>query len=421
MKQFGMIYRFELIQHLKNKLLVGITLFMMVAVAVGMFIPRFSAAEEADGAAGNAPTMAIIVKTDSASDTALLQERMQAKFPFAQVLVSHEDEETLRKTVAEKEGVCAFSVHLPQNGNPQELSFTYYTRIEDPYDPLPAQAQQVIREFYFATYLMEKYEIPYPHSAEVLDSIVVSGSVQAVGGVETAGFGYTYLMLMALYMVIILYGQMVASNVASEKSSRAMELLITSAKPESLMFGKVLATCTAGLLQLAAVFGTALACYRINQPYMDSDSILTMFFDIPPHLVGYMLMFFVLGFLIYAFLFGAVGSTVSKVEDLNAVSMPIMLIFVVGFMAVIPAISTGELDTLTIKVLSFVPFTSSMAMFARVAMTEVPWYEQTLSVLILIASSAAVGYLAAKIYRVGVLLYGKAPKLTEILRAVRKA
>ena len=66
MKQFGMIYRFELIQHLKNKLLVGITLFMMVAVAVGMFIPRFSAAEEADGATGNVPTMAIIVKTDSA-------------------------------------------------------------------------------------------------------------------------------------------------------------------------------------------------------------------------------------------------------------------------------------------------------------------------------------------------------------------
>ena len=74
-------------------------------------------------------------------------------------------------------------------------------------------------------------------------------------------------MIFALYTVIVLYGQMVASNVANEKSSRAMELLVTSAKPINMMFGKVIASCLAGLMQLVAVFGSAFLFFNINKEY----------------------------------------------------------------------------------------------------------------------------------------------------------
>ncbi len=124
-------------------------------------------------------------------------------------------------------------------------------------------------------------------------------------------------MIFALYIVIIMYGQMIATSVATEKSSRAMELLITSAKPVSMMFGKVIAACLAGLIQLIAVFGTGLVCFQLNRSYWKDNQLISSVFDMPVWLLGYMLLFFILGFFIYAFLYGAIGSTASKVEDIN--------------------------------------------------------------------------------------------------------
>ena len=137
-------------------------------------------------------------------------------------------------------------------------------------------------------------------------------------------------MIFALYMVILLYGQMVATNVATEKSSRAMEVLVTSAKPASMMFGKVLASCIAGLVQLVAIFGSALVFYNINKAAWGDNTIIQSIFNIPVDLFVYMLIFFVLGFLIYAFLYGAIGSTASKLEDINTSVMPITFLFIIA-------------------------------------------------------------------------------------------
>ncbi len=178
-------------------------------------------------------------------------------------------------------------------------------------------------------------------------------------------------MIFALYMVILLYGQMVATNVASEKSSRAMELLITSTNPISMMFGKVIASCIAGLVQLVAIFGSALLFFRINEEYWSNNEIISSIFGMPVNLFIYMLIFFILGFFMYAFMYGAVGSTVSKLEDINTAVMPITILFIVGFVVVIMSMSIGEFDTVLLKVCSFVPFTSPMAMFTRIAMSTV--------------------------------------------------
>ena len=131
-----------------------------------------------------------------------------------------------------------------------------------------------------------------------------------------------------------------------------------------------------------------------------------------------MLIFFVLGFLIYAFLFGAIGSTATKLEDINTSVMPITLLFVFGFLVVMTAMSSGEVDTTLMKICSYVPFTSPMAMFTRIAMSTVAWYEILISILILVGSVVGIGVLSARIYRVGVLLYGTPPKLTKILKTV---
>jgi ABC-2 type transport system permease protein len=134
-----------------------------------------------------------------------------------------------------------------------------------------------------------------------------------------------------------------------------------------------------------------------------------------------MLIFFVLGFLIYAFMFGAVGSTASRLEDINTSVMPITIIFIVAFFVVMTSMSSGDVDNTLMTVCSYIPFTSPMAMFTRIAMSTVPLYEIVISIAILIASTAGIGVLSAKIYRVGVLLYGTPPKITAILKTVWKA
>ena len=247
-------------------------------------------------------------------------------------------------------------------------------------------------------------------------SIQIESNVYTLGKNQMENFFYTYIMIFALYMVILLYGQMVASNVASEKSSRAMELLITSAKPTSMMFGKVLASCIAGLSQLIAIFGTAILLFNINKSTLQSNVIFQSIFNIPLSLLIYMLIFFVLGFLIYAFLYGAIGSTASKLEDLNTTVMPVTYLFVFAFIVVMTSMSSGTLDSTLMKVCSFIPFTSPMAMFTRIAMSSVAWYEIALSILVLVASVIGVGILSAKIYRVGVLLYGTKPQITTIIK-----
>ena len=252
-------------------------------------------------------------------------------------------------------------------------------------------------------------------------SIQIESDVESLGKNQMQNFFYTYIMIFALYMVILLYGQMVATNVATEKSSRAMEVLITSAKPTSMMFGKVIASCLAGFIQLVAVFGSALLFYNLNKSYWGDNMIIDSIFNIPPELLVYMLVFFILGFLIYAFMFGAVGSTASKLEDINTSVMPITMFFVIAFVVVMISMSSGNIDNTLMTVCSYIPFTSPMSMFTRIAMSTVPWYEIAISIAILIGSTIGVGVLSAKIYRVGVLMYGTTPKISNIIKAVWKA
>ena len=173
---------------------------------------------------------------------------------------------------------------------------------------------------------------------------------------------YTFILMFALYMTILMYGQFVAQSVVTEKSSKAMELLITSAKPSSLMFGKVVGTGLAGLVQLVLIVGSAFVFFNLNKSYWDSGSVITSLFDMPLELVLYTILFFVTGYFLYAFLFGALASLASRMEDTNTLVMPVVMLFVASFMATIFSMVGGKVDSVLMKVLSFVPFTSPMAM-----------------------------------------------------------
>lgn len=414
MKQFGKIFNFELKYYLKNKVFVGVTVFLVLAIAVVMFFPRFAGFFKAEEGAETVQekSAVMLLKAELPEQQTMLQEMFAAAFPDYDVQASEMSVDEIKDKITSGESECAFVMT-------DDTTYTYYVDNLSLYDTNTAIANEVLQKIYQMNAMLENGMSA--EEAGAVMSVQIAGSVESLGADQTQNFWYTYIMIFALYMVILLYGQMVATNVATEKSSRAMEVLITSAKPVSMMFGKVLASCLAGLLQIVAVFGSAILFYSMNKEYWGDNYIIASIFDMPAQLFGFMLIFFVLGFLIYAFMFGAVGSTASKLEDINTSVMPITLLFVAGFMVVVFSFTSGEVDNLLMKVCSFVPFTSSMAMFTRIAMSTVPWYEILISIVILIGSVVGVGVVSAKIYRVGVLLYGTTPKIGSILKAVWKA
>lgn len=413
MKQFGKILKFELKYYLKNKVFVGVTIFLVLLIAAVMFFPRISAMFE-KGDVTDTPTdlPVMLVKADDPAQTEMVRETFAAAFTGYDVQSTDAEIGDITGKITSEDVECAFVMTGP-------TSYTYYVNNLSMYDSNSAIADEVLQQIYQMNAMING-GMTAEQAGEVM-SIQITGEVESLGKDQFQNFFYTYIMIFALYMVILLYGQMVATNVATEKSSRAMEVLITSAKPNSMMFGKVLASCIAGLVQLVAVFGSALVFYNLNKSYWGDNMIVDSIFNIPPELFVYMLVFFILGFLIYAFMFGAVGSTASKLEDINTSVMPITMLFIIAFFVVMFSMASGSIDNTLMTVCSYIPFTSPMAMFTRICMSTVPLYEIFISVAILIGSTLGIGFLAAKIYRVGVLMYGTTPKLGAILKAVWKA
>ncbi len=413
MKQFGKILKFELRDYAKNKAFVGITLFLVAAIALVMFFPRIKMLFKSDGISDAPADKAVmLIKTEEEILGDMARQTFSSAFVDYDVQVTDKDTDSIKQEILDGNAECAFV--LTGSG-----SYTYYVNNLSMYDTNQAVAEEILQSLYQQQALLE-HDLTLEEANDIL-SFPIVGQVETLGKDQMQNFFYTYIMIFALYMVILLYGQMVAMSVATEKSSRAMELLITSAKPINMMFGKVLAACIAGLVQLAAIFGSALLFYGINKPYWGDNEIIGSIFAIPPELLGYMLVFFLLGFLIYAFLFGAISSTVSKLEDINTAVQPVTFLFVIGFIVTMISMSSGNVDSTLMRVCAYIPFTSPMAMFTRIAMGTVAWYEIAASVAILIGSTIGIGVLSAKIYRVGVLLYGTPPKLPAIIKAVWKA
>lgn len=411
MKQFRKILRFELENFLHSKAFVGVTLFLVAAIVIVMFFPNLKAAfrSEDNEKTEELPVMLVYAQDDALAS--LVQPYFRAAFTDYDVRIAEGTMDNVKSQIVDGTVECAFEMESAS-------AYTYYVNNLSMYDANAAIADSALQEIVRASAMIESGMTP--EQVAQLMQTQTTGETVTLGKNQTENFFYTYLMIFSLYMCILLYGQMIATNVATEKSSRAMELLITSAKPTSMMFGKVLASCIAGMAQLIVVFGTAVVTYRINGAAWNNE-IIDYIFNIPVGLLAYMIVFFVLGFLIYAFLYGAIGSTVSKLEDVNTSVTPLTFLFLMGFIVTITSMSSGEVDTVLMKVCSYIPFTSPMAMFTRLCMSTVAWYEIATSVVILVASVVGIGFVSARIYRVGVLLYGTKPKLGTLIKATRKA
>ena len=247
-----------------------------------------------------------------------------------------------------------------------------------------------------------------------------------------------------LFMFIIIYGNMIMRSVIEEKTSRIIEIIISSVKPIQLMLGKIIGTSLAGITQfiiwiilggvfmsiISAIFGIDLA--QVQSPQqdvmqqamenpefnMEIQNVLTAFYNMPiANLIIAFILFFIGGYLLYSSLYAAIGAAVDNETDtqqfLLPILMPLILAVYIGIFTVIED-PHGTVST----VFSFIPFTSPVVMLMRIPF-GVPIWQQVVSFLLLAGTFMLTVWFAAKIYRVGILMYGKKPSYKEIIKWIK--
>jgi len=299
---------------------------------------------------------------------------------------------------------------------------------------LQHSAQRYISELHRRDYLvnlgMDTYAI------ESFFEITPQGELVALGGGAAGDFlqnyAYAFVMTFILYIAVAMYGQFISTSVVTEKSSKAMELLITSVKPIYLMFGKVLGTAAAALTQMGILMIAGIVSFVINAQFWASGIeiseeemefayqwIATINADDVAVRFIYMGIFFVLGFLLYAFLYAAFASTAQRMEDVNTVQGWPLTLLVVCIMII--TFGLGNASSTLITVSSYIPFFTPLVMLVRFIMGAAGHGEVWIGIALLVVSVVVLGYISAKIYRMGVLMYGKPPKPLEVIKMLWSA
>lgn len=230
--------------------------------------------------------------------------------------------------------------------------------------------------------------------------------------------GLVYVLLFVIYFAVIMYANMIAMEVATEKSSRVMEILISSVSPIKQMFGKILGIALLSLTQMAFLLGVGYFFVKQNLEKMQGGFFEFLGFqNVPISTVIYAIIFFILGYFLYATLAAFLGSLVSRIEDVNQMITPMTFLVIGGFM--IAMFGLNQPDTTFMTISSYIPFFTPMLMFMRVGMLELPVWEPILGIAILVVSIVILAIFGARVYKGGVLMYGKSNSFKDIKKALQ--
>jgi ABC-2 type transport system permease protein len=245
------------------------------------------------------------------------------------------------------------------------------------------------------------------------------------GGMSDPAFAAAYMGSFVLYMVILIYAVAVMRSVLEEKTSRIVEIIISSVRPWQLMLGKILGVGAVGLTQLAVwalIVGGALKLglpsVLASRPGLSQLAQLRTMLP-APSFYGYFAVFFVGGYFIYSALYAAVGAMCNSEDEAQQAQFPIMLLILTPVLSLVSVIENPN-STASV-VLSLIPLFSPFLMFARAAAGAAPAWQVGLSIVLMALTVVAVAWIAGRIYRVGILMTGKRPTPRELFRWIREA
>lgn len=422
MRRLFTVIDFELKNYTQNKSFMVTTILMAVLLFGASFLPRvvnlssmtgveteslFGGAddEEETGDTGDEGECEVCCYCDD-SGLIVSEEVFADVFPnvdFKQV----KDRKTVSETVEKGEAKAGFYLK-------DAFHYDYFVENSEMFDDTQMIFEEVFtglrKQAYLAEHgldgqeFMEQYEAP------------CEGELIVLGKDASENYWYCYALVIVIFMLIIMYGVMIATAVTNEKSNRSIEVLVTSIDAKYLLFGKVFAGALAVVVQTGSILAAVLAGYHINREAWGNklDAVL----HIPSEVLITFAVFGVGGFLFYAFAYGAVGALVSKTEDINKVAGTVQMVIMAVYFVVL--FTLNKPDGIVMKVCSFLPVSSYSAMFVRIAMGKVSMPEIVLSAVLLYASIFFMGWLGAKIYRMGTLRYGNPIKITNALKSIRQ-
>ncbi|QUL55507.1 ABC transporter permease [Paenibacillus tritici] len=425
MNKMGSIINFTFKNKVRTKSFMITTLILVLLLSIGMNIPYLIKVFNGENGAKEATQIGIVAAQGFQPAELLMAYTPPAQAEDKVIFTAYPSAEdaALKQGLADEkiEGYLTFA----DKGSVGVPPVTYHSKDGEIDSELRTNLQAALQQVNTGLIVGDKLTesqvaaifAPVSFDTEQLSATGGAGGTDQDEVKPVINYVVVYVLLMLFFMSVMMTGNMIAAEITSEKSSRIMEILITSASPLTQMFGKVIGIFLVGLLQIAIIS----ASIALNLMLPHNSSILTDFnLDLGQLNAGilvYGFILYILGYFLYALMYAAVGSIVSRTEDLGQAVMPVMMVGFVSFY--LPLFSISNPDTLLVKVASFVPFTSPLSLLLRIGVGHVAFWEIMVSLLILLVTTFIFGWLAAKIYRTGVLMYGKRPSIKEIRKAMK--
>ncbi len=436
MGKIAIIVGREFNEHARKKSFIFTTLLMPIAFVALMFVPMLMMNVQSD------TKNEIVVVDQSGKIVPNMYDTNAIAFT-----ISESKEEAL---AADKDGIFGILI-IGEDifTNPSNVQLlTYQSSTISIESEITGQISSIIEREKLRGYNITNLEdilasVQTPVSLKVA-SLTESGTTKESSAM--LNIALAYILSFLIYMFVFLYGNMVMQGVIEEKSSKVMEVMVSSVRPFELMMGKILGIASVAVTQfviwsvfLIVLGGVAMSFFGVEEmlaasaatasidpaalvaaPAIDADlaALIATLTD-PAYLfriLGGFLIYFVGGYLLYASMFAAVGSAVDNMKDVGNLTLPVTLPLIVGLFVMMSAMQEPN-GTLAFW-FSMIPFTSPIVMMARLPY-GVPMWELGLSVGLLVVTFIAIVYLAGKIYRVGVFMYGKKPTFKELLKWVR--
>ncbi|GIP16640.1 hypothetical protein J40TS1_22820 [Paenibacillus montaniterrae] len=433
MNNFGTVVRFTVMNKLKAKPFIISTIVFLLIISVVVNLP-YIIMQFQGGGSDKVQTIGYIQDGAAPGSTTAQQlqqyfeavegSRLQLKsFPSSGDAAA--DEKTLRDALNNGELYSYLQFgEMTDSGFP-EVIVKSEKLLDDSISNQIEAALHIIRQSnVLAQSGLSEQQLNELQAPIVVEAVQIKGSMSGEDGdsaisaaEQGVNMGIIYFLIIFLFMAVMISGQMIASEVTAEKSSRVMEVLITSVSPLTSMFGKITGMFLIVLIQLASYIAVALL--NISLPH-NAEMLQGLSIDlsvVDPMLIIFAILYFLFGFFLFATLYAALGSIVSRTEDLGSAVMPMTFISLAGFYIAIFSIATP--DSMLVKICSHIPLFSPFVMILRAGLTNIPTWEVFVSLGILVVTIYLAVVFSAKIYRTGVLMYGKRPSFKELRKAMK--
>lgn len=409
MKNLLIVFQFEFRGLLKKKSFVITTLIVCLLALIGTSVPTIMKAFEGEDAPVEEPgedlgTLGIVIE-NSALEEDVLKERLPGF-----TLEFFKSREALQEKVLDGTMDSGYIVTSPSSYTAVVKNVSMFTGGDFLFD-------EVLRS-YNEDLALEKEGYNPSEVKEILQGISIERAEEVLGKDSQNNYYVVYALIIVLFMIVMFYGNNVATLVAREKSDRTMEILVTSTHPNSLIIGKVLASGLAGILQAGLIALSLFGGYLLNRGNYSPEIQEFLKLSIDPKLLLVFLFFGTTGYFLLLFLYASIGALVSKVEDVPSATTLVTMFSMAAYFISLFTLNFPE--SLVLKVASYVPFTSFMAMFVRYAINSISFLELALSYGILLGTTAAIALLSVKIYRYGTLNYGNSGNTIKLIRTALK-